>query len=141
MRRIAPIAIFLLAPLIQGCFAAAAAPLASPALAGATSVAGTAGSTATGYFASQSQIDLNNANIAMIEAQTRLMKAQAEDLRAKRRQLISERAATVGILRDTALARNDPRLANLAIWVAAGGDPNYAFKYMLTQPAAAGAKD
>ena len=127
-------------PAVPGCFAAAL-PLASPALEGASSVAGTAGSTATGYFSSQSQIDLNNASIDLIKAQARLMKAQTEDLRAKRRQIDSERAATVGILRDTAQARGDPTLANLAIWVAAGGDPAYAFKYMLKQDAGPAAKN
>jgi hypothetical protein len=139
MRWIVPISFALLLPAIQGCFAAAA-PLASPAVQGATSIAGTAGSVVPGYFSSQSQIELNDANIAMIEAQALLTKAQAEDLRAKRRRLSSERAATVGILRDAALARNDPALANLAIWVEAGGDPNYAMKYLLKEDAASGAK-
>ena len=35
------------------------------------------------------------------------------------------------------LARNDPTFANLAIWVEAGGDPDYAMKYILTPPKAA----
>ncbi len=146
MRRIVPIFICLALPLMQGCFAAAA-PLASPAVEGLSSLTGTAGSTTTGYFASQSQIDLNNANIEQIKAQAQLTQAQAETLRAKQDQLDSERAATVGILRDTANARNDPTLANLAIWVEAGGDPDYAMKYLLTPPktadpkATAGAED
>lgn len=138
MRRISTIWLLLALPLIEGCFAAA--PLASPAVEGLSSLTGTAGSTTTGYFASQSQIDLNKANIEQIKAQAQLTQEQAEDLRAKRHQLDSERAATVGILRDAANARNDPTLADLAIWVEAGGDPNYAMKYMLTPPKAADPK-
>ncbi|MFZ0660752.1 MAG: hypothetical protein WAM05_18675 [Candidatus Binataceae bacterium] len=139
MRRIATISFVLVLPLIQGCFAAAA-PLASPAVEGLSSLTGTAGSTTTGYFASQSQIDLNKANIEQLKAQAQLTQAQTEDLRVKRDQLDSERAATVGILRDAARARNDPTLADLAIWVEAGGDPDYAMKYLLTPPKAADPK-
>ncbi|MGB6554979.1 MAG: hypothetical protein WBE78_15930, partial [Candidatus Binataceae bacterium] len=101
MRRIATISFVLVLPLIQGCFAAAA-PLASPAVEGLSSLTGAAGSTTTGYFASQSQIDLNKANIEQLKAQAQLTQAQTEDLRVKRDQLDSERAATVGILRDAA---------------------------------------
>jgi hypothetical protein len=139
MRRIVPIFFCLALPLMQGCFAAAA-PLASPAVEGLSSLTGTASTTTTGYFSSQSQIDLNNANIEQIKAQAQLTRAQAEALRAKQDQLDSERAATVGILRDTANARSDPTLADLAIWVEAGGDPDYAMKYMLTPPKAADPK-
>ncbi|HUY37695.1 MAG TPA: hypothetical protein VMV13_02640 [Candidatus Binataceae bacterium] len=136
MRKLVPIFFILAVPLMQGCFAAAA-PLASPAVEGISSLTGTAGSTTTGYFTSQSQIDLNKANIAQLKAQAELTRAQAAALRDRQCQLDGERATTVGILRDTADARNDPTLDNLAMWVAAGGDPDYAMKYMLTQKAPA----
>lgn len=90
MRWIVPIFLCLALPLMQGCFAAAA-PLASPAVEGLSSLTGTAGSTTTGYFQSQSQIDLNKANIEQIEAQAQLTQAQAEALRSKQDQLDSER--------------------------------------------------
>jgi hypothetical protein len=65
---------------------------------------------------------------------------QAEELRIKREQLEDERSATVGILREMALAREDPTLADLALWVQAGGDPDYAMHYALQGQGRATAK-
>jgi len=56
---------------------------------------------------------------------------QALDLQVKREQLKEERPVTVGILRDMAVAQHQPLFADLAQWVAAGGDPNYAMNYAL----------
>ena len=115
---------------LSGCFAAL--PLvAAPAVEGATSMAGTAGSTASGVTGTQSMVELNNANIEYIKAQTHLLDAQTRTEDEKRTSMLSERATTVGILRDTAKARHDPMLETLAMWVEEGGDPDYAMKYML----------
>jgi hypothetical protein len=69
--------------------------------------------------------------IMFIHAQANLQTTQAIELRNKRRDLESERAATAGILREMALQRNAPTLSELAIWVEAGGDPDYAMHYAL----------
>jgi hypothetical protein len=116
--------------LLSGCFAAAA-PLATPAFESATTMAGTAGSTATGYFATESTKKLNSANVELIHAQAAMLKAQQRDLARKRRQIADERATVVGILRDRAISEDDYKLADLAMWVDAGGDPQFAMKYLL----------
>ncbi len=38
---------------------------------------------------------------------------------------------TVGILQEMARWENDPELDDLAQWTEAGGDPNFAFQYVL----------
>ncbi|MGA7870229.1 MAG: hypothetical protein WCA22_04950 [Candidatus Binatus sp.] len=118
-----------LAFLVSGCAALA------PGVEGAASLAGTAGTTATGYMSTQSSRELNAANVELILAQARMQKMQAEDLHIKREELESERAATVGILREMAVSREDPTLADLALWVQAGGDADYAIHYALQGPA------
>jgi hypothetical protein len=114
---------------VSGCFAA---PLvSSPAAEGVSSLANTAESTTTGFETIRSTVDLNAANLRLLELQAAAVETQARALEKKRQQEMSERAATVGILRDAANARHDPTLDDLAIWVDAGGDPNIAIKYML----------
>ncbi len=115
--------------MVSGC-----AALAAPGVEGAASLAGTAGTTATGYISTQSSRELNSANVDFIRAQAQLQKMQADELLVKREQIESERAATVGILRDMAIAREDPTLADIALWVQAGGDPDYAMHYALQGP-------
>lgn len=105
--------------------------MAAPGFESATSLAGTAGTTATGYISTESSRQLNAANVDLIHAQAELQRMQADELRVKREQLETERAATVGILRDLANARGDPTLDDLALWVNAGGDPDYAMHYAL----------
>jgi hypothetical protein len=114
---------------LPGCVAAA--PLATPAVEGAATLAGTAGTTATSYVSTESTTQLNKANVELIHAQAALMEAQARDLNFKRKEMAHERATVVGILRDQALANHDYTLADLAMWVEAGGDPQFAMKYML----------
>ncbi len=62
---------------------------------------------------------------------------QAIEVQVKREELKQERPVTVGILRDIASAEHQPLFADLAQWVAAGGDPNYAMNYALTHQDAA----
>ncbi len=120
------IALVALAFLVSGC-----AALAAPGVEGAASLAGTAGTTATGYMSTQSSRELNVANVELIRAQAQMEKMQTDELRIKREELEDERAVTVGILREVAVSREDPILADLALWVQAGGDPDYAMHYAL----------
>ena len=123
------IGLVVLAFAVSGC-----AALAAPGIEGAASLAGMAGNSATGYMSTHSSIELNAANVELVRAQAQMQKVQADDLRSKREQLESERAATVGILREMAIAREDPTLADVALWVQAGGDPDYAMHYALQGP-------
>jgi hypothetical protein len=115
--------------LLSGCVAAG--PLATPAVESAATLAGTAGSTATSYVSTESTAELNKANVELIRAQAALLEAQARDLARKRQELAGERATVVGILHDRAISENDYKLADLAMWVNAGGDPQFAMKYLL----------
>lgn len=123
------IGLLVLAFVVSGC-----ALLAAPGIEGAASLAGMAGNSATGYMSTHSSIELNAANVELVRAQAQMQKVQADDLRSKREELEDERAATVGILREMAIAREDPTLADLALWVQAGGDPDYAMHYALQGP-------
>jgi hypothetical protein len=123
------IGLLVLAFVVSGC-----AALAAPGIEGAASLAGMAGNSATGYMSTHSSIELNAANVELVRAQAQMQKVQADDLRSKREELESERAATVGILREMAIAREDPTLADVALWVQAGGDPDYAMHYALQGP-------
>lgn len=123
------IGLLALALMLPGC-----ALLAAPGVEGAASLAGMAGNSATGYMSTHSSVELNGANVELVKAQAQLQKMQADDLRRKGQELETERAATVGILREMAIAREDPTLSYLAQWVDAGGDPDYAMKYALQGP-------
>jgi hypothetical protein len=123
------IGLLVLAFMVSGC-----ALLAAPGIEGAASLAGMAGNSATGYMSTHSSIELNAANVELVKAQAQMQKVQADDLRNKREELEDERAATVGILREMAIAREDPTLADMALWVQAGGDPDYAMHYALQGP-------
>jgi hypothetical protein len=120
------IGLVVLALVVSGC-----AALAAPGIEGAASLAGMAGNSATGYMSTHSSIELNAANVELVRAQAQMQKVQADDLRSKREELESERAATVGILREMAIEREDPTIADVALWVQAGGDPDYAMHYAL----------
>ena len=123
------IGLLVLEVMVSGC-----ALLAAPGIEGAASLAGMAGNSATGYMSTHSSIELNAANVELVKAQAQMQKVQADDLRSKREELEDERAATVGILREMAIAREDPTLADVALWVQAGGDPDYAMHYALQGP-------
>ena len=123
------IGLLVLAFVVSGC-----ALLAAPGIEGAASLAGMAGNSATGYMSTHSSIELNAANVELVKAQAQMQKVQADDLRSKREELEDERAATVGILREMAIVREDPTLADVALWVQAGGDPDYAMHYALQGP-------
>jgi hypothetical protein len=121
--------LFFLALCMWGC---AAALVSSPAAEDLSSLAGTVGTTATGYFSTWSSVDLNKANLQLVKLQAAALRTQAREIERKRRLELKERAVTVGILRDWACARHDPTLYDLALWVEAGGDSQFAMKYLLS---------
>jgi hypothetical protein len=120
--------LFLLALCMWGC---AAGLVSLPAAEDVSSLAGTVGTTATGYFSTWSTANLNEANLQLVKLQAAALRTQAREMERKRRLEIKERAVTVGILRDWASARHDPTLSDLAMWVEAGGDSQFAMKYLL----------
>jgi hypothetical protein len=90
------------------------------------------GNVLNGYITAESTVELNRANEQLSRAQAQLVMQQAIEVQVKREELKQERPATIGILRDMASAEHQPLFADLAQWVAAGGDPNYAMNYALT---------
>jgi hypothetical protein len=90
------------------------------------------GNLVTGLMAVRSTAELNRANEQLARAQAELTKQQALDLKNRREELKDERPVTVGILKDMAGAEHQPIFNDLALWVAAGGDPNYALNYALS---------
>jgi hypothetical protein len=63
------LAVAVLSALLSGC-----ALLAAPGVEGAASLAGTAGSAATGYMSTESSRELNSANVDLIRAQAQMQK-------------------------------------------------------------------
>jgi hypothetical protein len=61
-----------------------------------------------------------------------LTRQQASDLNTRQDQVERERPVVVRILNSAADSEHDPMLKNVALWVAAGGDPDYAFRYWLS---------
>ncbi len=88
---------------------------------------------ATGLATMGSSGRVNDANAELARANARLAENQAFDLEQNRDRLTKERPVVAHILFQMAGRENDPVLTDLARWVEAGGDPDYAFKYMLTR--------
>jgi len=116
-----------LAVWVAGCSAAGQAAVESVG-----TLANSIGSAATGYQTAQSTKKLNEANIEVALASAALTRQQARDLNTKQNLVERERPVVVRILNSAADSEHDPRLENVALWVAAGGDPDYAFKYWLS---------
>ncbi len=110
-----------LALLMNGC-----ALLAAPAVEEAGSLAGVAAPGATGAMGTESTVALNNSWIKTNDIQANYTRQEMKSLKRASVNAISERAATEGILQSMAKADNDPDIADLAIWVGRGGDPQYA---------------
>ncbi|MGH7932531.1 MAG: hypothetical protein ACREQN_05120 [Candidatus Binataceae bacterium] len=90
-------------------------------------------STATGLRASESTAALNGAGAGLANAQARQISFELQDQEQQRQQINHERAVTAQLLDQMALEYDDPILTKVAFWVAAGGDPDFAFKYALAQ--------
>ena len=118
---------FLLAIGVAGCSAAGQAAVDSVG-----TLASSLGSAATGYQTAQTTKKLNEANAQVAFASASLTRQQAVDLSTKRMQVERERPVVVKILNDSADSERDPMLKSIALWVSAGGDPDYGFKYWLS---------
>jgi hypothetical protein len=119
--------LFLLAIGVAGCSAAGQAAVDSVG-----TLASSIGSAATGYQTAQGTKKLNEANAQVAFASASLTRQQAVDLSTKRMQVERERPVVVKILNSAADSEHDPMLRNVALWVGAGGDPDYGFKYWLS---------
>jgi hypothetical protein len=116
-----------LAVWVAGCSAAGQAAVESVG-----TLASSVGSAATGYQTAQSTKKLNEANVQVALANAALTRQQAGELNLKQNQVEHERPVVVQILNSAAKSEHDPMLQRVALWVAAGGDPDYAFKFWLS---------
>jgi hypothetical protein len=116
-----------LAVWVAGCSAAGQAAIESVG-----TLASSFGSAATGYQTAQSTKKLNEANVQVALANAAFTRQQASDLNTRQHQVEHERPVVVRILNSAADSERDPMLQSVALWVAAGGDPDYAFKYWLS---------
>jgi hypothetical protein len=105
----------------------------SPAGQAAMAEVGNLAGTASGFASMSSSGKVNDANAELARANARLVENQAFDLEENRDRLTKERPVVARLLFQMAGRERDPVLADLARWVEAGGDPDYAFKYMLTR--------
>jgi hypothetical protein len=116
---------------LSGC---APAAFSNPAgLQGVASMIESVGSTATGFKASQSAVELNSANKGLLEAQTSQMRDSVEQSADDHKRTAHERVVTAKLLREMSATYHDRVLETMAEWVEAGGDPDFAFKYALTR--------
>jgi len=129
------VAVVCLATWVAGCSAAGQAAVESVG-----TLANSIGSAATGYQTAQSTKKLNEANVEVALANAALTREQASDLSTRQNQVERERPVVVRILNSSADSEHDPMLNNVALWVAAGGDPDYAFKYWLSHEEALSAE-
>lgn len=113
--------------LLEGC-----ALLAAPALMEGGSLVGDVGFAAPALTAS-SQITQSKLGAKMAALQAEAIKEQLRDQRAQKEQKATERAVTVGLIHEMASWEHDPLLADLAVWVKAGGDPQFALNFALKQ--------
>ena len=116
-----------LAVWVAGCSAAGEAAVQSVG-----TLASSFGSAASGYQTAQSTKKLNEANVQVALANAALTRQQASDLSLKQKQMEQERPVVVRILNKAAESEHDPMLQSVALWVAAGGDPDYGFKFWLS---------
>jgi hypothetical protein len=116
-----------LAVWVAGCSAAGQAAVESVG-----TLASSFGSAATGYQTAQSTKKLNEANDQVALANAALTRQQAGELNLKQNQVEHERPVVVRILNKAAETEHDPMLQSVALWVASGGDPDYAFKFWLS---------
>ena len=91
------------------------------------------GSTATGFKATQSAVELNGANKVLLEAQTAQMRENVGQAIDDHNRTGHERVVTAKLLREMSGTYHDGVLEIMAEWVEAGGDPDFAFKYALTR--------
>ena len=107
------------------------------------SVSGLAGAIGTGFNGLASANEsrrMDSAQMQLTLANAALVRDQVEDRRLSRDKIKSERCIVVKILRTDAGEQHDPFLNDVALWVSAGGDPDYAFRYLMDREQARSSK-
>lgn len=99
----------------------------------ASGLASSLGSAVTGFETAGSQRRVNAAQVKLTLANAELVTNQALDLELHREGTAAERPVVVKILRKRAIQEHDPFLNDIALWVSAGGDPDYAFRYLMNR--------
>lgn len=117
-----------IAPFISGC-----ALLAAPAVENAGSLFGSTASGASGVLGAQSTAEVNKSTEQINAVQLTYIRQQISALSRQQKQEAMRRDAAVGILTSMAALDHDPQLTNLARWVEAGGDPQFALGYALAR--------
>ncbi len=107
--------------LMSGC-----ALLAAPAVGDVGTLASDTVPGVSGLFGTQSTVEVNKSWTKVNDIQARFTQRELADLRRKSDNMKNERDATIGILESMARIDNDPEIADLAMWVKRGGDPQYA---------------
>ena len=100
--------------------------LAAPGVEEAGSLAGVALPGMSGTLSTESTASVNNSLIKANNLQAQYTQMETVALEHAQEMEQGERAATEGILKSMAKSDGDPEIADLALWVKAGGDPQYA---------------
>ena len=119
------------ASLASGCFLLAAPAVEQAGQAG--SGIGSAGGGISHILSAQSSKQLNASLVEKNNVQADYYKAQMSASSRNRQRELAQRATSVGILQTMAKLNNDPQLADLANWVKAGGNPQFALGYGMTK--------
>jgi hypothetical protein len=108
---------------LQGCFLAGAPLLAETETAGSDVAPTGAWNLVKSLAGGPSPMELENTRL-QVEARQQELKTNAEEKQRSE----SERAATIGVLRDLWNWQHDPAIGDLLIYVKAGGDPGVAMQ-------------
>jgi hypothetical protein len=107
--------------------------LAIPAIEKTGSLIGPAGTGVSSVVGTDSTAAVNDSWTKNNDAQAQYYREQMLALSRQRQQEVTRRAASVGILKSMATLDHDPQMADLAEWVEAGGDPQFALDYGLAK--------
>jgi len=103
------------------------------AMQGVSGLAGAIGTGINGISNANETRRMDSAQMQLTLARAALVRDQVEDRRLTRDKIQSERSIVVKILRVDAGSKHDPFLNDVALWVSAGGDPDYAFRYLMNR--------
>ena len=107
--------------LFSGC-----ALLAAPGIEEAGSLASVAVPGVSGAFGTESTVSVNDSWIHANDVQAKYSEAELANLKTRQVNNERSRAATIGMLESLSKSDDDPEIADLAVWVKQGGDPQYA---------------
>ncbi len=100
--------------------------LAAPGIEEAGSLAGVAVPGVSGAFGTESTVSVNRSWIRANDIEARYSAAELASLQTQQINNARSRATTVGVLESLSKSDDDPEIADLAMWVEHGGDPQYA---------------